>query len=336
MLCRSSVLKHPSGVTVKTPLLVPSFSSKGFAFDRKSQKSEVKDIFKNTAEVLTESMLISAYDIYYEHLPSPKKFPCTPSITFLDSGGYEAGKDYDFSATYRYNHQVEEWELDKYKEVLNSWPPQIPAVFVNFDKETAGKSVRNQIRNSLKLLNIYPSHLHTFLLKPTWRCRGQVRNAILEAKPIMKELSPFAVIGVTEKELGHTMLDRMEAVALLRRGLDSAGVSSPIQVFGALDPLSSSLYLLAGAEIFDGLTWLRFAYWEGTCVYSHIYGVLHTGIDGRSDFIQSKILSDNYNQLRQLQLSFKDFVSTKNYEKLSPYPKFLKDACDSLMNRLGG
>jgi len=338
LLCRSSLLKHPSGITVKTPLLVPSFSSKGFAFHRKgkSEVSEIRDIFKNTAEVLTEAMLVSAYDIFYKHLPSPQKFPCTPLITFVDSGGYEAGDDYDFSATYRYKHHVDEWDLTKYQQVLKSWPDRVTAVFVNYDKGTVRKSVKKQICEARRLFSQYPNQLHNFLLKPTHFCKGQVINTIRNSQPIMKEFGTFHIIGVTEKELGPSMLDRMEAVATLRRNLDFAGVSAPIQVFGALDPLSSSLYLLAGAEIFDGLTWLRFAYWERKCIYSHNHGVLHSGIDMHHDFIQSKMLSDNYNELRQIQLAFRDFVNTKDFHKLSPYSDFLHNAVDSLKNRLGG
>ncbi len=334
MLYRSSTLRHPSGVAIKTPLLVPSFSSKGFGFGRTGQ-SEIRDIFKNTAELLTETMLVSAYDIFYGHLPKPDRFVCTPSITFVDSGGYEASTHYDFSAIYKYAHLVQKWDLRRFKNILDSWPDRIPAVFVSFDKATAGQSVAAQIREARSLFRRYPRHLHNFLLKPSKGSRGLLINTIKAAQPILKDLAPFHVIGVTEKELGDSMLDRMEALATLRSSLDSAGVSSPIQVFGALDPLSSSLYLLAGAEIFDGLTWLRFAYCEGQLLYSHNYGVLRTGLDGKYDFIQSKILSDNYNELRKLQLSFRDFVSTKNFEKLSPYTKVLRDAYDSLINRLG-
>ena len=42
--------------------------------------------------------------------------------------------------------------------------------------------------------------------------------------------------------------------------LDDAGVGIPIHVFGSLDPLISPIYWLAGAEIFDGLTWINMAY----------------------------------------------------------------------------
>jgi len=136
------------------------------------------------------------------------------------------------------------------------------------------------------------------------------------------------------------MLDRMETIARLRRGLDAAGVSAPIQVFGALDPLSSALYCLAGAEIFDGLTWLRFAYKDGQCVYSHNYGVVRVGLDLDDDFVRATVFSDNYSRLRDLQLCLRNFVIEGDFAKLDPqvvpHVDFLRRALDSLRTKLGG
>lgn len=339
MLARSSNIRHPSGVTLRTPLLVPSFSSRGFRFNRKGV-SEIRGVFVNAAEILTESMLVSAYDIQYGHLPKPTRFPCTPSLTLVDSGGYEAGMDHDYSAVYSYDHNTKEWDSERYQSVLDKWPDRIPAAFVSFDKESAGKTVPQQIAMAEELLSRYPQHLHTFLLKPTRKCRGLLQNTVNIAQPHLKEFAAFNIIGVAEKELGRRMLDRMETIAKLRRGLDAVGVAAPIQVFGALDPLSSTLYCLAGAEIFDGLTWLRFAYRDGQCVYSHNYGVLHVGIDQEDDFVRSKVFSDNYSFLRDMQLCLRNLVTNGDCAKLDtriiPYADFLRRALDSLRTKLGG
>jgi len=335
MLARSSILRHPSGTTLKTPLLVPSFSSKGFRFDKK-KISEIKDIFRNTAEVLFESMLVSAYDIYYGHLPQPKKFPCSPSLTIIDSGGYETGVDHDFSTIYKYVYKTQIWELRHLYKVLDSWPIQIPAVFVSFDKDSAGKSISTQLDNARALFSRYPGQLHNFLIKPTRKCKNNLSNTIKLIQPVIKEFGAFHIIGVTEKELGDTVLDRMETIALLRRSLDDVGVLSPIQVFGALDPLSSSLYFLSGAEIFDGLSWLRFAYSNGYCIYRPNYGVLKIGIDVQNDPLEARILSDNYYEMKRLQLSMQDFVGTTDFLKLEPHAEILRKAKDSLASRIGG
>jgi len=75
-------------VVQKTPTLVPSFSSKAF------ERDKVKDVLGFAQELITESILISAYDIQYHQVPVKVTFP---SLVFLDSGGYEASQDQDLS-----------------------------------------------------------------------------------------------------------------------------------------------------------------------------------------------------------------------------------------------
>src|SRR5258708_36143406 len=69
-----------------TPLLVPSFSSKGFP--------EVDRLIKSSAEIITDTCLVSAYDISYGLIPDNLSFA---EFLFLDSGGYDSCKDLDFS-----------------------------------------------------------------------------------------------------------------------------------------------------------------------------------------------------------------------------------------------
>ena len=71
-----------------TPALVPSFSSKAF------ERDEVKDILGFAQELITDQILVSAYDIHYHGVPPQVTFP---SLVFLDSGGYEASQDQDLS-----------------------------------------------------------------------------------------------------------------------------------------------------------------------------------------------------------------------------------------------
>ncbi len=70
----------------RTPLIVPSFSSKGFP--------EVKKIIETLKELISGCLLISAYDIHYEHVSGDVSFA---ELIFLDSGGYECAKDKELS-----------------------------------------------------------------------------------------------------------------------------------------------------------------------------------------------------------------------------------------------
>ena len=348
MLSRRSVITHPSGITLKTPLLVPSFSSKGFKTSRPAKdslkkksrrpraKSEIKDIFRVAAEFINESMLVSAYDIYYGHLPRPSSFKPTPAITIVDSGGYETDAGFDLSAIYQYSNQHNSWTLDMLKRVYDDWPETIPAVFVNYDRGTKGKPLPHQIESAKILLNRYPQHLHSFLLKPEKDKYSNLRETIMANTELLPLLSDMDIIGITEKELGTSILDNMLTIALLRINLDNAGVNAPIQVFGALDPLSSCLYFISGAEIFDGLTWLRFAYREDMCIYLTNHVVLSVGgLSANNDRFKSKNIADNYYYLTDLQLKMGTFVTTQDYAHL-PHAECLRAAQRTLMGKLQG
>src|SRR5258706_15857424 len=98
---RTSKLIHPLGYTIETPLLVSSFSSKGFRFIDKSKssiKSEVGELISSVSEFITESALVSAFDLKY-YLGAGKdlrkKYKLSPTVLFVDSGGYETLEDYD-------------------------------------------------------------------------------------------------------------------------------------------------------------------------------------------------------------------------------------------------
>ena len=57
-LHRTSLIHHRgTGVKIRTPLLVPSFSSKGF------KAAELATIFDSSGAFITETYLISAYDV---------------------------------------------------------------------------------------------------------------------------------------------------------------------------------------------------------------------------------------------------------------------------------
>ena len=66
-------------------------------------------------------------------------------------------------------------------------------------------------------------------------------------------LEGFDLVGVTEKELGNSLLNRLHNTSRLRMALDEVSNEAPIHVFGSLDPLNVPLYFAAGAEVFDGL-----------------------------------------------------------------------------------
>ena len=337
MLARSSTIRHkPTGVSLETPLLIPSFSSKGFARSKGDRKSEIGKILVATGEFLTETYLISAYDIYYQDLPKPLELPFIPEMIFLDSGGYEISTDRDYASVLDPVPAPEPWDLDKWASVVSDWPDELPLVAVSYDHHDERSSFLEQVELARKRFRNCKGHLHSFLLKPETPSAKTLNQALKSVVSNASELGSFDIIGVTEKELGRSMLERMTQIAKLRIAMNDAEVTAPIHVFGALDPLSVCLYFISGAEIFDGLTWIRYAYNEGRCIYTHNHGALNYGLHVKDDFVKQRAMTENLYCLEDLQRRLREFKITKKFEKLEPHEDFLSNAYDSLKTKLKG
>ena len=154
------------------------------------------------------------------------------------------------------------------------------------------------------------------LLKPETKTEKTLEETIKSAVANVAELESFDIVGVTEKELGQTMLDRMSQITMLRLAMNEAGVKTPLHIFGALDPLSVCLYYIAGAEIFDGLTWLRYGYHDGLCIYTHNLRVVKYGLYMPDDLVRSRTLTENYYALQSLQHRLLEFETTRNFDMI--------------------
>jgi len=325
-LHRKRDILHPSGLmTFKTPLLVPSLSSIGLKIELEDNKlvSELPDMLSKVTQIIEEAMLVSAFDIHHKFVG--KEYLRVPEIVFVDSGGYEAAF-YD-------RLKIEKWERKMYKDILDKWDQYIPAVFASFDHDSVGLPIEKQINREIEFLGKYRAHqMVEILLKPE---KGKL---YLDVNPIIaniERLNHFSIIGITEKEIGRTFLERLKFVATLRVQLDRVGNDAPIHIFGCLEPILMVLYFLAGAEIFDGLSWLRYAYSDGGTVYNREYGVLNLGIKMNFDALKMQILRNNLNFLIEFSLKMRRFVDTENYEEFGvSYMKKIKEIHETIYSEL--
>ena len=337
MLCRTSSIRHPeSELTLRTPLLIPSFSSRGFPSATRDGKSEIERTLQIAGEFITDVVLISAYDIHYNHLPSPDRIQCRPDAIFVDSGGYEVSDDDDYSSVVESTIRPNPWTREDLESVHDRWPPEVPAVFVSFDHPRKRKPLADQVRDARRLFRRHPEQLSLLLLKPETARQSTLDRTIRAALADPEQLGFFHIVGVTEKELGRTMLDRMAQISRLRKAMDSAGARAPLHVFGALDPLTVCLYYIAGAEIFDGLTWLRYAYHEGVCIYRHNFGALGCELSTRDDQIILRTMVNNVYALQSLRQHMQVFARTGEYCELEPHGAVLASAYDALDTKLQG
>ena len=332
-LARCSSVRVPGGVPIETPILIPSFSSKGFRVD-KNGTSEVRQVLEFASDWLTDAMLVSAYDMHYGHIPRPEELSMAPELTVVDSGGYEARIEHDLSTSVHSPHEPRAWSEELLDGVLRTWPRRFAATFVTYDHPAHRQTFCDQVDAAKTFVAKYPGQLHTILLKPETDEQRYLKTTLQRACAAAEELSLFDFIGVTEKELGHSMLDRMFELAKLRLALDDADVKRPIHVFGALDPLTSALYFLAGAEVFDGLTWLRYAYRDGLCVYQANHGVLAIGCDARDTSVRAQTLTSNVHYLRTLRSEMRKFTLDQNFAHFKHNGAALQSEFDSLRTKL--
>src|SRR5579862_8775797 len=134
MLAQRRALKLRGQEIERTPLLIPSFSSKGF--------SEIDKIVKYCSELIDGVTLISAYDLHYGKIKLPIDFP---SLIFLDSGGYEASKDSELSDLGDKEHVPKPWSQDMHDAQLAIWQPSVPSVLISYDHPKERLPIQSQI-----------------------------------------------------------------------------------------------------------------------------------------------------------------------------------------------
>jgi hypothetical protein len=277
MLARKSILPLPSGRSLETPLIVPSVSSKGAGRsgpdDRPGSFDQI-DVFEATLPVLRRpvGLLVSSYDLHYGFIPQERFRDDARSLPvdllLVDSGSYET-LPFEGDPPYLQDKRALPWDEWMFESTIESLQSLGDIALVSFDKHD---KYELQIESAHRFFGRRPAVASDILLKPP---PGVDPNKAtfhdLEAlAPFAAALDAFAIIGVTEKELGPTPLGRLVTLAQLRELLDSAGVKRPVHVFGGLDPLWTPLYVAAGAEIIDGLAWWRYAFDDGIACYPDV------------------------------------------------------------------
>ena len=323
MLAKRRTLRIGNAPEVKTPILLPSFSSKGFP--------NVAKILKTMEEYISDEMLVSAYDVYYNELNPPFDFP---SAVFLDSGGYEASKDIELSETFEGEHVTKVWTPELYLDVISKWTSISPTVFISFDHPDYRLSMLDQVARAKELPLLQSNHARALLIKP--ESKDSKRVHMKNVTPSIKAMTGFAVVGVTEKEIGNSVLDRMLNVARLRNELDRHHAETPIHVFGSLDTISTYLYFLAGADIFDGLTWLRYAFIDGDTIYRHAYGAMKLPINTNSDIVEGRCWSNNYQYMQQMRLNMIKYLADGRFEHFGKRHGTIQNAFLSMNAELAG
>ena len=309
-------LKFPNGESLRTPLVVPSFSSR---------VADIQKIFRASVEFLDGPFLISAFDIANGHLLPPFDFA---GAVFLDSGGYEIGPDSDLSdVSSDPTGEPSDWTADQHRTVIDSWSTNVPTVIITYDHPLVRIPIAEQILRG-KNLELPPGAARELLIKP--ETRDQKFIDIESIAPHVRHMHPFQAIGVTEKEIGNSVFERMLNIARLRLELKRSNLQTPIHVFGSLDTITTLFYFVSGADIFDGLTWLRYAFKDGRTIYRQDYGITEFGIVTKSPKVEALCWSKNHSYIKEMELEMRRFLNARDFGSFKYHEVPLKAAFESV------
>jgi hypothetical protein len=315
ILAERRELNFPDGTCLRTPILIPSFSSR---------IPKIEKIFRASEEFIDGPILISAYDVKHKHLHAPFDFG---NAIFLDSGGYEASIDSDLSDVSSLPAQGKDWTEGEHLSVLAEWVSKVPAVIISYDHPKVRLPLSKQIGVAAELA-LPKNSLREILLKP--ETEGQHFVQIESIRKNIHSLSKFDVIGVTEKEIGNSVLERMQHIATMRLALNKAGIASPIHIFGSLDTVTTLFYFVAGADIFDGLTWLRYAFKDGRTLYRQDFGITDLGIGTKFPLVEALCWARNYQYMKEMVLEMRRFLKGNDFGVFKHHSEILRAAFQSV------
>ena len=204
------------------PLFIPSFSSKGnllIPCKDGTYVSDNYDLLQVLGVRVSNSYLLSAYDIFHGFMPQdPNDWPYTDYL-FIDSGGYEISDTYDLSERNKFNYNVLAWDMDKMKHVYRT-----VTSCVKFSSATIVLSsydlmapFKEQLDAAIKLAQNFPDAMVNFIIKPAF----SFEQLLEHIKENIEDLHQISILGLTEKELGNTVQTRLLNLISLKQLLDS-------------------------------------------------------------------------------------------------------------------
>jgi queuine/archaeosine tRNA-ribosyltransferase len=246
------------GKTLVTPTYFPAISS-----------YDVKYSFRSLIRHFTyyPRILISAYDWYFlkntireETRADIEKIP----FVFLDSGVFEASRIAG----------------GRWKEIWNEELHQNAMSKIKFDFHTSfdvllSRSTRNSAQETID-----------GILRSREKCDKEAFVPIIHGSPkglvntidklIEKYPNLCNFVAVAERDCGDSIFEKARTVHRIRNVLDSRephNHSRILHVLGSGDPISILLFIFAGANSFDSLDWIKYAFHPdrlGLVNFSHL------------------------------------------------------------------
>ena len=278
-----------------TPLIIPSFSSTIFGIQDKESRKDLSNFYKFFQEKISNA-LYSLYDIHQNYIE--EEILEIPETLILDSGSYEYLK-------YKKAGFRVKWNNKMYNDTINKLNRKKTTIQVNCD---VFDDVNKQIDAAIG--EYKNNYLKDFIIKPN------KRKIFIDVSDVMSnidKLSEFNIIGLTEKELGDTLLEKCQNIIKIRSRLYEEGIELPIHLFGVLDQLSIILYSFCGADIFDGLSWAKNGFINNFAIYDDNYALLKGYFEFNDDNLLQIMLINNLEVLSTIRTKIVEFTQSYNW-----------------------
>lgn len=305
-ICKSRRIRK---IDVETPLLIPSFSSVVYEI-------KISEVHEKLVDFITEVSLVSAYDLHHGLMKEDNIW--VSQVVFIDSGNHEVNFLKDLRIP------VKDWSTSTYLEFLSSLrlsEPLSKTVLVNYDEKIP---LKGQIYNAHDLFSRFPDQAACFLCKPYKESMKLVY--VPDLVDNISLIEPFDILGFTEKELGNSLLHRCKNLLKVRSTLNSKNLTTPIHVFGCLDPLSILSYFFCGADIFDGTSWLKYSFHKDVAIYINNYPFLEKGSWSDTDsLIRISTYAQNLRELTRLMHRMRSFTQEYDFDILGIKRQILEE-----------
>jgi|GEM_PF-3420035 len=230
------------------PKVVFSFSSK--------YTTNVNSLLERYFPLLIPScpILLSLFDIHHFYSQTIVNDVLKESREIiLDSGNYEANEN---TTDYYWDDSIYIRVSKSLVELLESYSTNF--YLVNYDTRN---ELSNQIENSIELFSKIGDNFGRILLLHPDKERWNENNLERMVKELKNYEYEFDVLGLSQSEIGEDFFDSIRNVFRLRTLLnDYFEDYVPVHIFGCIDSRSVIFYTFAGADVFDGLNWLRYYY----------------------------------------------------------------------------
>jgi len=246
--------EHAARVAFLTPIYVPSFSSYGDADVVRRSLAVLRSV-KDAAPASAKGFLFSAHDLASSVRTGGvldgqlEELLKGWSLWWLDNGAFEQD-----------NLGLPGWREEDIENIVRRFRPSVAVAFEYVARDAALSSLEDSIRLALRSAQRLKDLVESvvLLVRPH---PGSDLAPLLQTLDLAQLLDPngFDVLGVPESSLGSTLDVRLGAIKALRTQLDKVREPKALHIFGASDPTCLMGYTLAGADIFDGLSWSR--YW---------------------------------------------------------------------------